>query len=327
VFLRRAKRTDARRAVLVLFGGWLILTALAFSFMAGIFHAYYTVALAPPLAAVVAIGAAMLWKRRAKLWARIVSAVLVLCTAALAYGLLVLSAEWMPWLKFAILGLAVVAAVLLLLPPRGRALAGATIAVTLVGALLAPAAYSLETVTVGHTGSIVTAGPSVTSSGGFGSQRPGGNNHVLQNGTPPALPGGTPGARPRPGAGVLGALGGVGGLLGAATVTDQVKALLSADAGDYRWVAAAIGSNNAAGYQLATQHSVMPVGGFNGSDPSPTLAQFRAWVATGDIHYFIAGEIGRPNGGSDESGDIQTWVAANFVPIKLDGLTLYDLTE
>jgi hypothetical protein len=54
-------------------------------------------------------------------------------------------------------------------------------------------------------------------------------------------------------------------------------------------VAAAVGSNSAAGYQLATQAPVMAIGGFNGSDPSPTLAQFRRWVAEGRIHYFIAG--------------------------------------
>ncbi|MEP6479609.1 MAG: glycosyltransferase family 39 protein [Rhodoglobus sp.] len=338
VLLRRAKRTDARRAMLVLFGGWLVVTALAFSFMAGIFHAYYTVALAPPLAAVVAIGASMLWSRRSKTWARVASAVLVLGTAALAYGLLQLSGEWMPWLKFAILGLALVAAVLLLLPPRGRAIAGVTVAVTLVGALLAPAAYSLQTVTVAHSGSIVTAGPPVTGSGGVVPQHLGGTNNVLQQGTgfPGGFPaGGTVGSPPGGGApgtgqthtGTLGALGGIGGLLQASVVSEQVKALLSADASDYRWVAAAIGSNSAAGYQLATEHAVMPIGGFNGSDPSPTLAEFQALVAAGDIHYFIAGEVGRANGGSSISSSIQTWVEANYTAVKLDGLTLYDLTE
>ena len=47
---------SARRATLTLFAGWMLVTGVAFSFMAGIFHAYYTVALAPAIAAVVAIG-------------------------------------------------------------------------------------------------------------------------------------------------------------------------------------------------------------------------------------------------------------------------------
>ena len=46
----------------------------------------------------------------------------------------------------------------------------------------------------------------------------------------------------------------------------------------YTWVAATVGSNNASGYQLATGDPVMAIGGFNGSDPSPTLAQFQQLV-------------------------------------------------
>ena len=63
-FTRRAPRTDLVRAGLVVWGGWLLVTGLTFSFMAGIFHAYYTVALAPAIAALVGIGAVMLWRRR-----------------------------------------------------------------------------------------------------------------------------------------------------------------------------------------------------------------------------------------------------------------------
>ena len=54
---------SSTRASLILWGGWLIVTGLTFSFMSGIFHAYYTVALAPPIAALVGIGATMLWAR------------------------------------------------------------------------------------------------------------------------------------------------------------------------------------------------------------------------------------------------------------------------
>ena len=56
-------------------------------------------------------------------------------------------------------------------------------------------------------------------------------------------------------------------------------ALSGADAGNYTWVAAAIGSNSASGFQLAADEPVMAVGGFNGSDPSPTLAQFQAMIS------------------------------------------------
>lgn len=77
----RAVRTDVRRASVIAFGGWLTVTWLVFSFMAGIFHQYYTVALAPALAALVAIGAFSLWIARDKRWARIVTPILVAFTA------------------------------------------------------------------------------------------------------------------------------------------------------------------------------------------------------------------------------------------------------
>ncbi len=47
VITRRAPRTDLTRAALILWGGWLAVTAVVFSFANGILHPYYTVALAP----------------------------------------------------------------------------------------------------------------------------------------------------------------------------------------------------------------------------------------------------------------------------------------
>ena len=92
-------------------------------------------------------------------------------------------------------------------------------------------------------------------------------------------------------------------------------------------MAAAVGSNSAAGYQLATGDPVMPVGGFNGSDPSPTLAEFQKLVSNGEIHYFIGGDsIGGSNGGSNVAGTIASWVAANFTATTVAGVTLYDLS-
>ena len=75
--------------------------------------------------------------------------------------------------------------------------------------------------------------------------------------------------------------------------------MLFENADSYTWVAATIGAENAASYQLPTERSVMPIGGFNGSDPSPTLAQFESYVADGQIHYFIVSTSG-PGGGGQE---------------------------
>jgi hypothetical protein len=120
-----------------------------------------------------------------------------------------------------------------------------------------------------------------------------------------------------------------GGLLEGSQSSTAITKLLQTDADSYTWTAAAIGSNSAAGYQLASEESVMPIGGFNGSDPSPTLEQFKAYVADGEIHYFI-GSDGGGRGGMNATGststEISTWVAAHFTATTVDGVTLYDLS-
>lgn len=123
-----------------------------------------------------------------------------------------------------------------------------------------------------------------------------------------------------------GGQGGPGGLLSSSNPSATLTAMLQKDAQNYTWVAAAIGSQNASGYQLATQDPVMPIGGFNGSDPSPTLDEFKQLVAAGKIHYFIGGSGGGPGGQSGTSSAIATWVSQNYTAQTIDGTTLYDLT-
>ncbi len=123
----------------------------------------------------------------------------------------------------------------------------------------------------------------------------------------------------------------MGGLLNGAQVDSEAKKLLETDAGRYTWVAAAIGSQNAASFQLSTGDPVMAVGGFNGTDPSPTLAQFKKYVADGNIHYFISGGGGAGGGGmggdSGTSSQITSWVEANFKQVTVGSATFYDLTQ
>ncbi|MBW8822506.1 MAG: glycosyl transferase, partial [Streptomyces sp.] len=129
--------------------------------------------------------------------------------------------------------------------------------------------------------------------------------------------------------GGMGGGGGVGGLLNGASVSAEAKKLLKADADDYTWAAAAIGAQNAASYQLATDESVMAIGGFNGTDPSPTLAQFKEYVTDGKIHYFISSGSGGGMGGSSSgtSSQITSWVEANFKKVTVGSATFYDLTQ
>lgn len=287
---RRAARTDLTRAALILWGGWLSVTAVVFSFMNGIVHAYYTVALAPAIGAVIGIGATLLWRQRADIRAATAMSGAVLVTAILAAVLLARHEDPFPWLRAVVAVVGVGAAVLMLMVGRlDRATARVTAVLAVVACLAGPAAYSVATAASPHTGAIPSVGPS--RGGGFG------------------------------------------GLFAAPEPGPALTATLAADADRYRWAAAVVGSSNAAGYQLATRAPVMAVGGFNGTDPAPTLGQFRQLVDDGAIHYFIRSRImaggfgGHTPSGSRAAVEIAEWVQTHYRPISVDGVTIYDLTQ
>ena len=333
-YSRRWPRTDLTRAAGLVFAGWLGLTGVIFSFAQGIIHPYYTVALAPPIAALVGMGAVICWRERAAAWARCALAAATLAAGVWSYVLLDRTPSFHPELRVVVVLAALVAAAALLGIDRLRGrIVVAVAALAIAAAVGGSAAYALETASSPHSGAIPTAGP--TASGFPGAGR----------GTPPAggqaFPGGTPGAvgglvgRPPQGAlaggRMMGRTGGrpggngAGGLLDASSPSSALTKLLAADASSYRWVAATVGANQAAGYELATGDAVMAIGGFNGSDPAPTLAQFTEYVHRGAIHYFIAGGMG--GGGQGTNGSIAAWVAQHFQSKTVGGVTVYDLTQ
>ncbi|MFE2129021.1 ArnT family glycosyltransferase [Streptomyces amritsarensis] len=393
----RARRaTDSvdgmARAAFLAWGGSLLITAVVFSYMQGIFHEYYTVALAPFVAALVGMGTAVLWEERGSTPAAVTLSGTLALTAIWSYVLLGRATGYLPWLRWAVLVGGLLAAVALPFAGRaGRRMLRATAGLGVAAALAGPFAYCMTTVSTGHTGSIVTAGPAVAGGrggpggmaggpGGFGEMRPGG-----QNGAPGGGPGGRDGAGTRPGGGqqsggalppgvlppgqgqgqgqgqagmpgadgrgaegpggfpggMAGGPGGAGGLLNGARVGAEAKTALTAGADAYTWAAAAIGSQNAASYQLASGVPVMPIGGFNGSDPSPTLEQFKEYVRDGKIHWFI-GQAGTTAGGGEDGGrrggggpggpgggtstEIENWVKATFKESAVGGAPFYDLT-
>jgi len=343
----RARRTDRTRAGLVLWGGWLVVTAATFSLSKGIIHPYYTVALAPAIGAVVGIGAAAVWARRRHWLARAALAASLGVTVLWARTLLRRTPNWHPWLATAIIvaGLGVAVLVLAWTHLHGRLAALVAVTAALIG-LAAPGAYALATAASPHSGAIPSAGPSGAGGGfpgggpgggqAFGGPRTGGFPGGGQGGFPGAQstqggPGGGQGGFPA-GRGPGGGNGGVGGLLNGSKPSTALTAALETDASRYTWVAATVGANSASGYQLATGKPVMAIGGFNGTDPSPTLAQFEALVRQHKIHWFIAGGGfgGRPGGASSTastSSQITSWVESHATTTTVSGVTLYDLSS
>ncbi len=349
---RRAARTDRIRAAALLWGGWVIVTGLVFSYMNGIIHPYYMVALAPGIGALVGIGAMTLcggvWARRPRrpgqqgrppeaarekrhgVAARAVAAGTVLVTAVWSYVLLDRTPGWLPWLRWVVLLAGVLGAVTMLAGPwlaSWRRLVLLPLGLAMVAGLAGPAAYALDTVSTAHTGAIPSAGPAT---GGFGGGGPGRFAGARPGGAPPGGtrlrgtrpggtagngfpggqagqfggPGGTGGTQAGTGAGRPGGTGGAGGtgggLGGNTQVSRALLTLLERDASSYKWVAATEGSEGAAPLELATGDAVMAIGGFNGTDPWPTLAAFKELVAKHEIHYYV-GQGSESFGGGREA--------------------------
>ena len=359
----RSPRTDRTRAAAVLWGGWLVVTGLAISLGKGIIHTYYTVALAPAIGALVGCGAVALWQRRTNVAARLAMAATLVVTAWWASVLLSRTPTWMPWLHTAVLvGGIVIAAELVVAPLIPTKLTNSFAALGLVVMLAGPAAFTWQTVHTPHSGSLPTAGPAGSTRGRFGGGRfgpgrAGGGRFggraarggpvaggQFGAGGPRGLPGGTgaripqlgnggvpPGAGSRAVGGQVGGPGGggIGGILNGSTPSAALVTTLDKDASSYTWMAATVSANQASGYQLATDRPVLAIGGFNGTDPTPTLTEFKKLVAAHKIHWFIGGEGG--GGGPRRSStstasEISSWVSSTFKATTVGGTTLYDLT-
>ena len=353
--IRHNWKRDRTLPALLIWSLTLIVTGVVFSFGSGIIHQYYTVALAPSIGALVGIGAEVLWKKREQFIARLGLGIATAVTAVWAYVLLSRTPGWLPWLPPAILFIGLCGAVALVIGSKINSKVTASAAVlAIISALSGPFAYTIQTISNPHTGPIPIAGPA-TSGSGFPGGFPGKMPRDSGNGQFPGSPDSTnqsTGKNQQSGFGNFagGKMGGPGGF--AAKPGKNIVQLLKENASDYSWVASAVGANAAAPYQLATGEPMMDIGGFTGSDPTPTLSQFKKYVKEGKIHYFIGGgKMGpgrglrsmeessngsnanqsfgrRPKGDqSGTSGDISNWVESNFKAQTVDGVTIYDLTE
>jgi 4-amino-4-deoxy-L-arabinose transferase-like glycosyltransferase len=158
----RAPRTDLTRAAAILFGGWLVVDGLVLSFMHGSIHPYYCLSIAPPVAAIFAIGVHELWRRREKWLYRGGLAVLVGGTGVWSWVVLGRNGDWLPPLRWTILVLAVAAAVVLVVPRTHQArrrVALCVLGLGLIGALAGPAAYAITTIGQPHEGGGPSVGP------------------------------------------------------------------------------------------------------------------------------------------------------------------------
>ena len=358
VVVGRRRLADPARAGLVLWGGWLLVTGLVFSYMSGTIHPYYTVALTPAIAGLVGTGGALLWHARRRTTGRLGLAAMTGATAAWSWCLLNENPDWLPWLRWLVLAGGLLSAALIVIgsvPQLRRLVAVGVLVGTLCG-LTGTTAYAVVTTTVGHSGSIPSVGPSGTS-GGMGGM-PGGTNGPggsaagtgddssdssdsgtqggpggtppsgADGGQPPAMPGGTTGD----------------GTTGDGTNASGSGTSLPSDSSDGgsrtgggmgggastssaleellrstdTTWSAAVGGSQSAAQLELDTDTAVMAIGGWSSDPTPTLAEFQADVAAGRIGYYIASGTGGGTGGGMGGGSSTASAIAEWVAANYD---------
>jgi 4-amino-4-deoxy-L-arabinose transferase-like glycosyltransferase len=324
---RRAPRTDRARAGYLMWGLWLAVHALVFSFMSGIIHSYYAVAMAPAIGALVGAGAVDLWALRTRArFGGLALAGTILASAAWAWQLLERTPDFVPGLGPVVLisGALIAAVVAIPSTPTRRRTQLAAVGLGVAMLLAGPAAYALDTMATAYAGGDPKAGPAIADDGpggsGGGRAAPG----PAGIGTPPGAVGGgfAGGSTGQPGAG-----DGGGGSSDPALIS-----YLLANRNGGTWIVATTSANAAGSIQLASGEPVMAMGGFSGSDPAPSLAQLKALVASGQLRYVLVngGGFGGPGGPGrgGSTSEIDAWVTSvgTVVDYGGSGGTLYDVS-
>jgi 4-amino-4-deoxy-L-arabinose transferase-like glycosyltransferase len=278
---RKGRRVDRARAGYLLWGAWALLYAGVFSFAAGVLHPYYTVVLGPPLAALAGGGSVALWRLgRRNRWLAWLLPAAVLGTGLLSTSLLGRTSGYAPGLATGIivagslgaiaLALSMARVFALRLPPRALAMGAGVLALACV--LGGPAAYSLSTISRSISGPFAAAGPEAIlrlagGPGGFGG---GPDGALVAPSGGPIMPSGTP-------------------FSSGSTANTALASYLLANKGSTEYLVAVQGAQSAESLILATGQPVMAMGGFNGGDPSPTLAEFQRLVAAKRVRYVLIG--------------------------------------
>jgi len=303
----RADRTDALRGGYVLWGMWLLTFAAVFSEMR-IPHMAYLSSLAPPVALLSAAGITQAWRAFRHRTGRWILPTLVVAEVTWTVYLSARFATFLPWLRWGVAIVAVLAVVGLFLRVRAVAVPVAVAAMVAV-----PGVWASSVLDARYGGSALdaSAGPSGRGAFGFGGGRPAPGGSDLS---------GVPDGSTRPG-------GFTGGPFGAGTATldtDQRKlyAYLDANRDGATYLAATDSWSTAAPYIMATGQDFLPMGGFSGSVPEPTMATARRLVAAGDLHYFLLAApgaggrgAGRRGGAASPTAAIAAWVRSTCVEV------------
>lgn len=261
-----------QRKELWLWAAWLV-PVFGFFSVASFFHPYYTIMLAPAIATLGGVGLYTMIKQ----WMHKSGWSLMLPTAILGTSLLqawYLYETYPVWTWIMVVLGALISIILYALPWISKK-ARHAYTWPIIGSILimvAPTWWSLTPTIAGSSDGIPSAGPSLLQSSGMGG----------------------------------------GGGMGNSQVNSELLKYVEKHQGNAKYLFATDDSSTAAPYIIKSKKAVMAMGGFNGTDPAITLAQFKKLVKSGQLKYYYSG--GKSGSGNSE---IVSWIKKHAKKVTL----------
>lgn len=257
---------------------WLV-PAMGFFSIAGFFHQYYLIMMAPPVAALVGAGWSQLWnyyKERSN-WLSWLLPVSVLATAVFQGYIIhpyddTIGSGW----SMGVLAAGIAAALLLIIVRIIKGLekntfAHAAAVIGLLVLMIGPLYWSFTPITYGLNSMTPAAGPDSSESGGFGG---GGRNNTTG-------------------------------------VNESLLAYLKEHNTGEQYLFAAMDYGTAGPYIIDEGEQVVILNGFNSSDVPYTTDTLKAFVQSGKVKYFLVTSGGMGGGRGGSNSEITSWITEN----------------
>lgn len=297
--IKRRSGSTQYRALLVLCSVWFLCSATVLAFMSGIVHPYYSLTLVPPLSCLAAVGLIHMHRLRHRRDMRVALAGTLLATMLIGFVSASRSIADFPFGPEVALAVGSAAIALQVLPPPSRILKNVSVGILAAALMIGPVVWSVNTVFSPHIGAGVVAGPSIL---GIRTDHP--DRKQLGSDVPASF---------------------IAVMFGDIPEKAVVSRLRGAPEST-RWAAAMVGSETAANYQLESGRSVLPIGGFDGTDPFPTLGQFQSMVSEGKLASLVIQELPPLTlEGRGESAKIVNWVRDSYTAEQIGDAEYYDL--
>ncbi|WP_254679041.1 glycosyltransferase family 39 protein [Arthrobacter sp. 24S4-2] len=297
--LWRRQGEPAQRALLLICSVWFSCSATVLAFMSGILHPYYVLTAVPPLCCLAAVALMRLLRGLDSGRIRLFAAGIFAATMVVAFITAVRSTADFPGFPVAVLVIWSLAIAGILLRPPGEVVTRVVRIFAILALLLGPVLWSLNTVLSSHIGAGVVAGPSIFN------MRTDDRDRASPE-TPQSY---------------------LSVMFGDSPNSKLLQRLQEAPP-ERTWTAAVVGSETAANYQLESGRAVLPLGGFDGTDPFPTLEQFQGLLDEGRVQSVVIENLPPLTlEGRGESARIVDWVKENFSAEQVGGAEYYRLVR